>query len=308
MSAKIMILGYGPIGRAIAQQLSKAGREALVAQRREPANLPSGVHFHACDALDRASLTAALHGHDVLICTIGLAYDAAVWERDWPRLMANMLAACEANGARLVFVDDLYMHGPQPGPLDENTPLDAPGRKGRVRAAITQQWQAAGTVTATALRVTDFYGPGVTLSVLGQEAIGRLAAGRAAQLGIAADEPHAFAYAPDVAAAAILLADASDEAYGRAWMMPCAPARTPREIIGMAATALGVKPRLQALPGWLQRLMGAFVPFLREWTETAYQHDRAFLVDGGSFERSFGFRPMPLEQGISATAASFLKS
>jgi len=34
----------------------------------------------------------------------------------------------------------------------------------------------------------------------------------------------------------------------------------------------------------------------------------AFLVDGGSFERSFGFRPMPLEQGISATAASFLKS
>ncbi|MFC2249648.1 NAD-dependent epimerase/dehydratase family protein [Labrys portucalensis] len=308
MPAKIMILGYGPIGRAVARQLSDAGREALVAQRREPANLPSGARFRACDALDRASLTAALQGHDVLICTIGLAYDAAIWERDWPRLMTNMLAACEANGARLVFVDDLYMHGPQRGPLHENTPLDAPGRKGRVRAAITRQWQAMSAVKTAALRVADFYGPGVVLSVLGQEAIGRLAAGRAAQLGIAADEPHAFAYAPDVATAAILLADAADDAYGRAWIMPCAPARTPRAVIGMAAAALGVKPRLQALPGWLQKVMGRFVPFLGEWTETSYQHDRPFLVDGSSFERYFGFRPMPLEQGISATAASFRKS
>ncbi|WP_181161359.1 NAD-dependent epimerase/dehydratase family protein [Labrys okinawensis] len=308
MSAKIMILGYGPIGRAIARQLSDAGREALVAQRREPADLPSGTRFRACDALDRASLTAALKGYDVLICTVGLAYDAAIWERDWPRLMTTMLAACAANGTRLVFVDDLYMHGPQRGPLHENTPLDASGRKGRVRAAITRQWQAAGAVKTAALRVPDFYGPGVMLSVLGEEVIGRLAAGRAARLVIAADEPHAFAYAPDVAAAAILLADAPDDAYGRAWVMPCAPARTPREVIGMAAATLGVKPSLQVLPGWLQRLMGAFVPFLMEWSETSYQHDRPFLVDGSSFERYFGFRPMPLERGVQATAASFIKA
>lgn len=308
MTNTIMILGYGPVGQAIARQLSDAGRPALVAQRREPAHLPPGVSFRACDALDQASLTATLRGSDVLICTIGLAYDAAVWERDWPRLMANMLAACDACGARLVFVDDLYMHGPQPGPLHENSPLDAPGRKGRVRAAVTRQWQAAATVKTAALRVTDFYGPGVTLSVLGEQAIGRLAAGRSAQLGIAADQPHALAYVPDVAAAAILLADAPDEAYGRAWIMPTAPARTPRQVIGMAAATLGVKPRLQTLPGWLQKLMGPFVPFLREWTETSYQHDRPFLVDGSSFEHYFGFRPMPLEQGIPATAASFLKA
>lgn len=308
MPHKIMILGYGPVGRAIARQLSNEGRQVLVAQRRCPAELPAGVGFRACDALDGASLTTTLQGCDVLICTIGLAYDAAVWERDWPVLMANMLEACAATGARLVFVDDLYMHGPQPGPLHEETPLDAPGRKGRVRAAITRQWQAADAVRTAALRVTDFYGPGVSLSVLGEQAIGRLAAGRGAQLAVAADQPHAFAYVPDVAAAAILLADAPDDPYGQAWIMPCAPAHTPRQVISMAAAALGVKPRLQVLPGWMQRLMGLFVPFLREWTETAYQHDRPFLVDGTRFERRFGLRPTALEAGIAATAASFAKS
>ncbi|WP_448953101.1 NAD-dependent epimerase/dehydratase family protein [Labrys neptuniae] len=307
MTAKIMILGYGPVGQAIAAQLSGTGRGAVIAQRKQPAALPPGAEYRACDALDQASLTAALRGNDVLICSIGLAYDAGVWERDWPRLMANMLAACEAARARLVFVDDLYMHGPQRQAIDENSLLDAPGRKGKVRAAITRQWQANTAVKTAALRVTDFYGPGVTLSVLGEEVIGKLAAGGTARLGINADQPHAFAYVPDVAAAAILLADASDEAYGRAWLMPCAPARTPRAVIGMAASALGVKPRLQVLPGWLQKLVGLFVPFLREWTETSYQHDRPFQVDGSRFEQRFGFRPTPLEEGIPATAASFVK-
>ena len=43
--------------------------------------------------------------------------------------MANVLAACEVNGARLVFVDGLYMLGPQVAPLREDMPLTDQGVK-----------------------------------------------------------------------------------------------------------------------------------------------------------------------------------
>ncbi len=218
-----------------------------------------------------------------------------------------MLAACEASGARLIFIDNLYMYGPQAEPLREDMPMAATGRKGRVRAAITRQWQASGAKVA-ALRAPDFYGPGVANSILGDPTIGALAKGRTAQLVVKADVPHVLAYMPDVARAAILLLDAPDDAYGQVWHAPSVPARKPREILAMAAARLGVRPRLMEMPGWAQLLVGLFMPFLREWHETFFQHDRPFLVDSSKFERRFGFRPTPLEEGIPLTADSFRKA
>ncbi|MDQ0392148.1 NAD-dependent epimerase/dehydratase family protein [Labrys monachus] len=308
MPEKILILGYGPIGQAIVQQLAAAGRTSTIVQRRRPENLPEGAVFEACDALDGPALRRVVQGASAVVCTIGLAYDSAVWEKSWPRLMTNMLDACEAAGARLVFIDNVYMYGPQDAPLTEDLPMAATGRKGKVRAAITRQWQAsykAGRVRTAALRAPDFYGPGTTLSIFGDATIGALAKGRTAQLVVAPDAPHALAYVPDIARAAILLLDAPDDAYGQIWHAPCAPARAPRELLGMAASRLGVGLRLMALPGWLMPLLGLFMPFLREWHETYFQHDRPFRVDSRKFEQRFGVQPTPLEEGIEATAESF---
>jgi len=241
--SKIVVLGYGPVGQSLTKMLAARGDQVIVAQRRKPDSLPDGATFEVCDALDASSLKLVATGASAVVCAIGLAYEAAVWEASWPKIMANMLAACEASGARLVFVDDLYMYGPQKAPLREDMPLNAKGRKGKVRAAITRQWLAAsqaGKVKATALRVPDFYGPDVKLSVLGDAAIGALAQGGSAKLILAADAPHAMAYVPDVARATILLIDAPDDVYGQAWHMPSAPARSPREILTLAAATLGV--------------------------------------------------------------------
>ncbi|CAM5764316.1 NAD-dependent dehydratase [Labrys miyagiensis] len=304
MSERIVILGGGPVGLAIAEQLGKAGRQSVVVQRRQPGKLPAGASFEACDVLDGPALAKGVGNAQALICTVGLAYDAAVWEENWPKIMANMLSACSAGGTRLIFIDNLYMYGLQSEPLREDMLMAATGRKGRVRAAITRQWQASG-VKVAALRAPDFYGPGVTNSILGAPTIGAMTKGRAAQLVVRPDEPHVLAYVPDVARAAILLLDAPDDAYGQIWHVPSAPARTPREILAMAAARLGVKPRLMEMQGWLQSLLGLFVPFMREWRETYFQHDRPFLVDSSKFERRFGLTPTPLEVGIPLTAESF---
>ena len=48
-----------------------------------------------------------------------------------------------------------------------------------------------------------------------------------------------FAYVPDIARAMVTLPDAPEDAFGQVWNMPCAPTRTPREILKLGADANG---------------------------------------------------------------------
>ena len=59
-----------------------------------------------------------------------------------------------------------------------------------------------GEVRATALRSSDYYGPGVVGSALGDMVFGNLVAGKKAQISGSALMPHSFAYIEDVGRAA----------------------------------------------------------------------------------------------------------
>jgi nucleoside-diphosphate-sugar epimerase len=69
------------------------------------------------------------------------------------------------------------------------------------------------------------------------------------------DVLHDYAYVPDIARAATALLAAPDAAFGLAWHMPCAPTRTTRDILQIAADALDVKLRISACrPGCSARV------------------------------------------------------
>jgi nucleoside-diphosphate-sugar epimerase len=310
MNEQIVIFGYGPVGRATTQRLLEAGRRVKVAQRSRPADLPAGAAFQSCDALDGAAVRAACEGATQIVVTIGLPYVGDVWKRDWPRAMENFLAACGATGARMVFVDNLYMYGPQRDSLREDMPLISYGVKPAARAQITTQWMkasAAGQARVAALRAPDFYGPGVLQSHLGEAAFAALAKGGRATLIAPPDTPHDFAYVPDIARAVVTLLDALDDAFGQAWHVPCAPIRTPREILELGAKALGVKLRIIALPLWALPVAGIVSPTLREISEMRFQWDRPYRVDASKFARRFWGDATPFETGAAATALSFAK-
>ncbi len=57
--------------------------------------------------------------------------------------MGNFVAACKATGARMVFIDNLYMYGPQTEPLVETMPLTDTGWKPAARSAATRIWMDA---------------------------------------------------------------------------------------------------------------------------------------------------------------------
>lgn len=249
MSESTVVLGFGAAGRATTQALLARGEAVCVAQRSRPADLPAQAGFKPCDVLDADSVRQAIDGAGQVVLAVGFTYDARVWRTAWPKAMTNVVEACAATGARMVFVDGLYMLGPQNEPLREDMPLTARGAKPAIRSEVTRIWMAAaGRVRIAALRCPDFYGPHVPVSHLGSSAFGPLARGKPAVLIVPPDTPHDFAYVPDIARAVVTLLDAPDDAYGQAWNMPCAPIRTPRDILRLGAEALGVRPRVWAVP------------------------------------------------------------
>lgn len=308
MTPEIVVLGYGPVGRATTELLAAKGVAVRVAQRSHPSDLAHGAVFQASDVLDRASVAGAVAGAKQIVVAIGFPYIAEVWRTSWPAAMQNLLAAAAATHARMVFVDNLYMYGAQHAALREDMPLTDVGVKPAVRAEITRLWtkaSAAGQVRVAALRAPDFYGPGVGLSHLGDLAFGAIAKGKRAMLIAPPDTPHDFAYVPDIARAVASLLDAPDDAFGQAWHMPSAPIRTPRQILELGARALGTTARISSLPQWLLPVVGAVSPMLREMTEMRFLWDRPYHVDARKFTNRFWSDVTPFEIGAAATALSF---
>ncbi len=308
MSDRITIFGYGPTGKATAERLSARGPEFVVAQRTKPAALPRGATFVACDALDRESVLAAARGSSQIVVAIGFPYDGKLWRKAWPKAIGNFVAACETTGARMVFIDNLYMYGPQTAPLVETMPLTTYGVKPAARSAATRIWMEAaaeGRARVAALRQPDFYGLNVGLAYLGDTTIGALARGKPALFFGSPDIPHDYAYVPDIARAVTTLLDAPDSAFGQAWHLPCAPTRTTREILQIAADTLGAPLRIRSLPAPLLGPIGLFSPMMREMREMRFQWDQPYRVDAGKFSKTFWSDATPVETGVRETALSF---
>ncbi len=309
MNGRITIFGLGPCGLATMTRLLAEGREVVVAQRHAPPDLPKGAAFTPCDALDRDSVMSATRGSEQIVVAIGFAYQGKVWREAWPKAIGNFVAACEATGARMVFIDNLYMYGPQTAPLVETMPLTSYGAKPAARSAATRIWMeaaAAGRARVAALRAPDFYGPNVGLAFLGDTTIGALAKGKSAFFIGSPDIPHDYAYVPDIGRAVTTLLDAPDSAFGQAWHVPCAPTLTTRDILTMAAEdTLGVRLRLNTLPEGLLGAAALFSPFLRELKEMRFLWNRPYHVDAAKFAKAFWSDPTPFESGVRETVLSF---
>lgn len=305
MTKDILMIGYGPVGRATVELLTARGTSVRVAQRSRPADLPAGVDFTHCDILDAASVRDAVSGAAQVAVAVGFEYTGKVWGKLWPIAMRNLLDACAAEGARMIFFDNLYMYGPQRTPLVETMALTTKGKKPAARARITRMWQDDDRVKVAALRAPDFYGPGVLLSHIGETGLAAIARGKTAMFVFSPDQPHDYAYVPDIGRAMVTLIDAGDDAYGQAWHMPCAPTLTTRQILAMGARQTGVKLKLIAFNGLMRAALAPFMGFLRELGEMRFQWDRPYHVDATKWKSRFWSDVTPFEHGVAATMQSF---
>jgi hypothetical protein len=65
---------------------------------------------------------------------------------------------------------------------------------------------------------------------------------------------------------------------------------------------------MQALPSWLVRALGRFVPVVREAAEMLYEFEEPHVVDDSRFTQTFGGQATPLREAIRATVAWYRRS
>jgi nucleoside-diphosphate-sugar epimerase len=277
------ILGAnGIIGQELSRHLPRY--TSFIRQvSRNPQKVNPSDELIKADLLNYAETEKAVAGSKVVYLMAGLKYDVKVWQQQWPVVMRNTIDACKKHKAKLVFFDNVYAYGLVKGTMNEETPYNPISKKGEVRAKIATMLMEevkSGNLNAIIIRAADFYGPGAKLSLIQSAVTERLKAGKKAQWIGDPKKIHTFTYTPDAGRTVAQLGNA-EEAYNQVWhALTSAEKITGEEFVRRAYQVMNQPDKgIQAMGKTGVRLVGLFVPVLREFVEMMYQFEEEYIFD-----------------------------
>jgi nucleoside-diphosphate-sugar epimerase len=302
------ILGAnGTIGSVLAKEL-KNYTDKIRLVSRNPKKVNETDELFPADLTKPGMVDKAVEGSEIVYLVVGLPYNIKVWEKEWPKLMKATIDACIKHNARLVFFDNVYMYDKSEIPhMTEDSAINPPSRKGAVRKHIAEMLMnelKAGKIMALIARAADFYGPGNENSFVSEVVYKNFKKGKAANWFVTVDKKHSFTYTPDAAKATALLGN-TDDAYNQVWHLPTDKnSLTGRELISMFAEEMKVKNKLSLMPVWLVKIIGLFVPVMKEFPEMMYQYDRDYFFDSSKFDKRFNFKTTTYREGVKMMASN----
>lgn len=298
-----VIFGTGAAAAAAGKHLTSQGYRVRFINRSGQRNLllPEGTEVMQVDARQPEQAMAAAAGADVIYNCLNVPYQK--WADVLPTCQSNLIAAAEDHHARLVALENLYGYGRVEGPMTEDLPLNASTDKGKLRAQMSKALMEAhdrGRIEVAIGRASDFYGPGVTSSALGERAFGPLVEGRTAQVMGDPDQPHSYAYIEDIGEGLATLGT-SDRAFGDVWHLPHAPAISTRDMLNHAFELVAQEPKVNGMGRLKLMIGGLFIPEARESIELLYEFNQPFLVDDAKFRKAFNQMPTAIPTGLQRT-------
>jgi len=241
----------GQIAEELTRELHRGYTRDIRLVSRTPAKVHETDELVSADLTDPRAAERAVEGSEIAYLTVGLPMDSALWERQFPVIMRNVIDACATHGTRLVFFDNTYMYAGTTDLQTESTTFEPNGRKGRVRARIATMLLAAmqsGRVEALIGRAPEFYGPGRTKSLSNSLVFDRIAAGKRPLVPVSAHTRRSLIWTPDASRALALLGNTRD-AYGQTWHLPVDPdRRTYAQLIELAEEVTGRRIRHTVVP------------------------------------------------------------
>ena len=149
-------------------------------------------------------------------------------------------------------------------------------------------------------RASDFYGPRVIASILGERVFNPALKGKTIRMLGNIDVPHSYIYIKDFANGLVTLGE-EPNASGEVWHIPAAKALTTRELLHLIFNETKKTPKVQTTSPFITNLLSKFYPIIKELKEVLPTYEKSYLVDHSKFEKSFGNPSTPHGEAISET-------
>ncbi|MBR9842831.1 MAG: NmrA family NAD(P)-binding protein [Rhodobacteraceae bacterium] len=230
MMKRVLILGgSGRFGRHAAAAFTNAGWDVQTFDRRK-------------DDLIRAS-----EGCDVIVAAWNPAYPD--WEAQVPELHKRVIAAAKASGASVILPSNVYVYGQgSPGLLSAQTPHAARNPLARIRIDMERAYRESG-ISVLFLRAGDFIDTEASGNWFDQILIKSLEKGVLTYPG-QSNIPHAWAYLPDLARAAVQLVERPEKPAGAEEVLFSGYTLSGQDLAAGLSRAMGAPVRVRHM-NWL---------------------------------------------------------
>lgn len=223
------------------------------------------------------------------------------WATEIPRITAEVIEAARLSGATVLVPGNVYNFGDQPGPWSDETPQRACSRKGEIRIAMEAQYRRAARdgVQTIILRGGDFIDAVPSGNFFDMVVAKNATRGKITYPGTP-DIPHAWAYLPDMARAAVGLAETRSQLSTFEDIAFEGYTLTGEDIRQTLEMLIGKRQKLAAFPWLIVRLASPLVPLWREILEMRYLWDHPHALDGAKLRRLLpDFVPTQVEDAFA---------
>lgn len=303
-----IILGAGgTIGSLLATDLKKYTNQIRLFSRN-PKKINEDDILISGTLLDANETTNALQDIDVAYLVVGLPYETKVWERDFVKIVQNVINACKIHKTTLVFFDNVYLYDPEYfEELDEETPIKSVSKKGAVRVAISNLLHKEiknNDINVLIVRSADFYGVNISNSMFNEQVINRILSGKKANWFLDANKKHSLTFVEDASKATAMLGNINS-AYNQVWHLPTDKAYTANELVQIISNITGKPAKIQVANKLMITILGWFIPAVKESKELLYQYDRDYEFKSDKFQNAFGIKPTTIEKGLIKILQNF---
>jgi len=300
----VIVGSNGIVGSEVHTALQNYSADIKLVSRTDKA----GKQVHKADLTDAKQTINAVKGYDVIYLTVGITYSAELWAKYWPGIVDNVINAALETGARLVFLDNVYMYGKVEGWMTENTPFNPVTKKGEVRARLAEKILDAikyRGLTALIARSADFYGY-TDQSIPNLLVFDRLSRNENPLVLLNSDKKHTFTYVKDIGKSIAFLAQDKDN-FNQTWHLPTDNnALSSGEYARLVSAAFGKELSFDILGKEALDTIAQTNAIIGEYREMLYQNEYDYLFSSRKYEEAFKQFATPYHAGIQELANLYL--
>ena len=296
MNPTALILGStGRFGRAATSAFRGAGWR--VTEWRRP-GAPGGAGVVHGDLYAPTALRNAAEV-DVIVNALNPPYPA--WGKELPRMTKAVIGAAKATGASVLIPGNVYNYGSNlPKRLTPDTPQVGDHRKAQLRIEMEAAYRSAGVQTII-LRAGDFIDTQPGENWFEGQITAKADRGQVMYPG-PLDQPHAWAFLPDLARAAEALARKRTDLPTFTDIGYPGYTLTGAELIALIGASLGASLKQRSMPWSVIRLLAFFNPMMREVYEMRYLWRLPHAIDPAAFSEMLpDFHATPAADAIRAS-------